>query len=205
MTQTPTTRAARATGTAISRRGTRSARAIALVSLSLVGTAACGSSTHRSFAWFGARAAPPSWTLVRIADGAQLAYPPGWRRAAGDPGTATADLVDAKGRFLGYLNVTPRQGAEQPAGWGAFRVAHNRQEGDREVRELGTATGLRFLDGRGSCVEDSYRTVTNARYIEIACIVRGPASASVIVAAAPPAGWPRMSPVLERAVEGFRA
>lgn len=179
--------------------------ATVLVVLSLAGAAACGGSGQGPFAWLTPRAAPSGWHVVRIPVGSQLAYPPGWRAQRGDRGTATAVLLGPGGRYLGYLNVTPRQGDETLTGWAAFRVAHNREEGDREVTRLASATGLKFLDGRGSCVKDSYATVTGARYVEIACIVQGASSTSVIVATAPPDQWASVSPALERAIEGFRA
>jgi hypothetical protein len=117
----------------------------------------------------------------------------------------TAALVRPDGSFLGYLNVTPRQGPEKLSGWTAFRVAHNADEGDRNVTKLAGATGLRFLDGPGSCVKDSYSTQVGTHYIEIACIVQGARSTSVIVGAAPPGSWAQVSPQLERAIEGFTA
>ena len=62
-------------------------------------------------------------------------------------------------RIAGYLNATPRQGAESLRNWTEFRVAHNGEEGDREVRLLAGATGhLSFRSATGSCVLDSYRT-----------------------------------------------
>jgi hypothetical protein len=69
--------------------------------------------------------------------------------------------------------------------------------------ELAAATGLRFRSGRGSCVRDAYTTTTSAQFIEIACLVRGPRVASVIVGAAPPQTWTRMSPLIERAISAL--
>jgi hypothetical protein len=77
-------------------------------------------------------------------------YPPGWRLISGDKGTATAALSNSNGHISGYLNVTPRQGAERPATWARFRLHHNAEEGDRDVRSEGSAEGVRFLRGRGS-------------------------------------------------------
>lgn len=192
-----------ATGTS-SRRG-RFAGAIAVVALILLGAAACGGSGQGQFGWLKSRPAPSDWSVARIPVGAALAYPPGWHTIRGDAGTATAALLGSGDRFLGYLNVTPRQADEKLTGWASFRTAHNADEGDRNVRRIAAATGLRFLDGRGSCVKDSYSTRTGARYVEIACIVKGPASSSVIVGAAPPGSWKQVSPQLERAIAGFRA
>ena len=141
--------------------------------------------------------------MVRIPNGATVAYPPGWRRVHGDPGTATVALVGSDHRFLGYLNLTPRQGAETLRNWGRFRVEHNAEEGERNGRALAVGTGLRFRTGAGSCVRDSYTTTTGTQYIELACLVVGPRASSVIVGASPPRSWPQLSPLLERAIAGM--
>jgi hypothetical protein len=193
------------TETAISRSGGRSCAPLALAAISLLGAVACGGSGLRPFAWVTPRPVPKGWNVVQIPTGARLAYPPGWAKTHGDPGTATAVLFGAGGRYLGYLNVTPQQGAETLTGWASFRVSHDADEGDRNVVRLANATGLRFAAGSGSCVKDSYTTATGARYIELACIVKGPASTSVIVGATPPGSWTRISPLLERAIAAFRA
>jgi hypothetical protein len=72
-------------------------------------------------------------------------------------------LRDARGGFLAYLNLTPRQGEEQLSTWASFRVDHNREEGDRHVVELAHGSGLRFRDGHGSCVSDGYVTQVGTR------------------------------------------
>jgi len=213
-------------GTATSR------RALAAAAVAL-GCAACGGASHGSsggghasghrssasaghtvtsrqasapagpFAWLHPQAPPSGWRIVRIPTGAELPYPPRWRLVAGDRGTATATLLGTHGEYLGYLNLTPRQGNETLAGWPSFRPAHNADEGDRHVRRLASGTGLRFRTGQGSCVQDGYTTITGARFVEIACLVQGPTGSSVIVAAAPPNRWPSTSPLLERAIDGF--
>jgi hypothetical protein len=132
-----------------------------------------------------------------------MPYPPLWRPATSDRGTATAVLVDGRERYLGYLNVTPRQANETLPNWASFRTDHNMEEGDRNVRRLAAAGGLRFSTGRGSCIRDSYTTKTGARFIELACLVDGARASSVIVGAAPPQLWPKMAPVLERAISSF--
>ena len=109
------------------------------------------------------------------------------------------------GRIVGYLNITPRSGEETLLNWASFRPAHNREEGDRDLVPLASATGLRFRNGLGSCVQDRYTTESGSRYLEIACIVRGPSATTVIVGATPPALWSRFSPALERAVSSFDA
>jgi hypothetical protein len=155
------------------------------------------------FAWLRPAAAPTGWPAARIPAGAVMPYPAGWRRIHGDAGTATAVLRDAENHFLGYLNLTPRQGAEALGTWAAFRTAHNAEEGDRAVTTFAAATGLRFRTGRGSCVRDGYTTSTGHHYIELACLVQGPRAASVIVGAAPPATWAGTAPLIERAISAL--
>jgi len=92
-------------------------------------------------------------------------------------------------RIGGYLNVTPEQGTETLANWSHFRPKHNLGEGDRSVRLNASSTGLRFRTGRGSCVIDTY-TTSKATYREIACLVSGPRSTAVVVAAGVTAGRP---------------
>ena len=111
-------------------------------------------------------------------------------------------MLGPHGAIRGYLNATPRSGSETLGNWSRFRPAHNRAEGDRDVRAEDAATHLRFPAGTGSCVMDRYRTVS-AAYREIACLVRGAHASTVIVAAAQPQDWALLSPVLQRAVASF--
>ena len=175
--------------------------ALSLVGVAVAATVAgCGGSSHgspsgvtpQSFAW-ARESAPASWPRIRIPSGAELVYPPGWHPAHGDSGTATAVRLDASGHFRGYLNLTPRQGNERLASWPSFRVDHERDEGDRSITPMARDTTVHFRAGRGSCVQDRYVTRTGARYVELACLVLGSRTASVIVGAAPPDDWPRMS------------
>src|SRR5436305_9184491 len=170
-TATPTTRAAPAMGTATSRSG----RATAVLALGVgLACAGCGSqartrsagggSSVTAVAWLRATPPPASWPGLRIPSGAQLTYPPSWRRSHGDPGTATVVVRGADGDLLGYLNLTPRQGKETLADWSSFRPDHDRDEGDRSVRVLAAASGLTFPTGHGSCVKDAYTTQTGAHY-----------------------------------------
>jgi hypothetical protein len=112
-------------------------------------------------------------------------------------------LMDARGGFSGYLNITPRQGAESLSNWGSFRVTHNAKEGDRNITGVAVSPRLRFRTGRGRCVRDTYTTNRGTRFVELACLVAGPKAASVIVGAAPPRIWGQMSSRLERAVSAF--
>jgi hypothetical protein len=79
------------------------------------------------------------------------------------------------------------------------------REGDRNVKLIASAHGLRFRGALGSCVQDSYTTATRARFIEIACLVTGAHSTSVIVGAAPPANWNKQRAVIERAISAVVA
>jgi hypothetical protein len=161
-------------------------------------TATTGSSG--TFAALTESASPPAgWHQARTPAGAALDYPPAWHAVRGDRGTLSAALQDASGRFLGYLNLTPRQGAERESNWTVFRAAHNRAEGDRQVRVLASVRGLRFRGGRGACVQDSYTTSVGTRYIELACLIEGGRSA-VVVGAAPPQQWHAQAPVISRAI-----
>jgi hypothetical protein len=188
-----------------------------VAALALTGAAAlaaCGSSESSgpsapanpaAFAWVHPAPVPSGWRTRPLPSGsATLAYPPRWRLTTTDPGTVTA-AVKAVGRIVGYLNITPQSGEETLANWASFRPAHNREEGDHDLVPIASAAGLRFRNGRGSCVKDDYATSSNARYTEIACIVRGPATTTVIVGATPPALWNRFSPAIERAISSFAA
>ncbi len=105
--------------------------------------------------------------------------------------------------YLGYLNLTPRQGDETLTNWTSFRVAHNAQEGDRNLKTLAAAKGLRFRSGHGSCVRDAYTTSTGAKFLELACLVAGSRASWVIVGAAPPPAWARVAPLIKRAISAF--
>lgn len=155
-----------------------------------------------NFAWLRPGPAPAGWPAITIARGAVMPYPPSWKQVHGDRGTATAELFGAD-RVLGYLNITPQQGNETLSDWARFRVQHNAEEGDRGVTALAMATGLRFRSGRGSCVRDSYSGSTGVRYVELACLVAGAKTTTVIVGASPPGAWPQISPVIERAISGL--
>jgi hypothetical protein len=133
-----------------------------------------------------------------------MPYPPSWRPIHGDPGTVSAALRRPDGRFAGYLNLTPQQGKETLANWPSFRVDHNHDEGDRQIRRLAAATNLRFPTGRGSCVKDQYVTQSHTSYIEIACIVSGRRATAVIVGATPPGSWASVGGDISRAILGVR-
>ena len=190
---------------------TRTRATVALVALAaaalvlFVGVGG-GQSGHRHasepFAWLHPAPVPAGWTVARTARGGTLAYPPGWKQIKTDPGTASAALLGPGGRIDGYLNATPKQGKETLANWSRFRPAHNREEGDRDVRLVASGRDLKFRGGRGSCVIDIY-TTSKATYREIACLVTGRTSPAVVVAAAPVELWNRQAATLRRAVSSF--
>jgi hypothetical protein len=193
-------------------RPTRVTAALALVGLMavllIVALAGCGGSGrgHASgpFGWLSPASPPTRWNVARTQGGAMLAYPPGWTPLKTDPGTASMALLGSGGRIDGYLNATPRQGNETLTDWSHFRPQHNHDEGDRGVRLVAATTDGRFRSGRGACVIDTYAT-SKASYREIACLVSGPSSSAVVVAAAPTALWGQLAAKLHRAVSSFVA
>jgi hypothetical protein len=171
-----------------------------------VALAGCGGSARAfgPFAWLKPAPPPSGWNVARTQAGAMLAYPPGWTPIKTDRGTASVALLGGGGRIDGYLNATPRQGTETLADWSRFRPQHNQGEGDRGVRLVAATTNGRFRSGRGACVIDTY-TTSKASYREIACLVSGPGSGAVVVAAAPTSLWDRQAATLQRAVSSFVA
>jgi hypothetical protein len=158
-----------------------------------------------AFTWLGPTPAPGRWVSATIASGdATLLHPPNWKPIPGDRGTVTASLRDGGGRYLGYLNVTPRQGAERLGGWAAFRTKRNAAEGDTRLREVAAAENLSFDRAVGSCVIDDYRSRVGAHlYREVACIVAGSRSTVVFVGAALVRDWAVLGPVVERAASSL--
>jgi hypothetical protein len=147
---------------------------------------------------------PAGWGRLRVPSGAVLPYPAGWRRLDGDPGSATAALLNADGTIRDYLNVTPADRDETVGGWARFRLRHNRSEGDRDVRLITTETAAVLGHRRRACVIDDYAT-TRSRYRELACVVV-PADgrrATVLVAAAQPKAWAREQPAFDLAFNHF--
>jgi len=158
-----------------------------------------------SFAWLRPAAGPAGWLTAQLPSrNASIAYPPSWRTFQTDPGTISVAPA-AGGPLVGYLNLTPRQGGETAANFSGFRLAHNREEGDRAVRRLASSVGLRFQGGHGSCVADAYLSRVKANpYREVACFVQGSRASTVVVGAAPPAQWPRQGPIIERAISSVQ-
>jgi hypothetical protein len=173
------------------------------------GTAAGGSASVSrqapAFRWLHPGPPPLGWKLARLPSGAAtFAYPRTWRPIRTDPGTASVALLGHGHSIRGYLNATPRQGAETLANWPSFRIQHLREEDNStDVRLIASVHGLGFRSGRGSCVIDSYRT-SRTRYREIACLVAGRRTSSVVVGAAPSKTWARQAKTIERAIGSLR-
>ena len=175
--------------------------AVLVIALVIAG----GASRRRAsdpFAWLRPAEPPGGWRVARTPDGATIAYPPAWTPINTDAGTVSVALRGRGGTIDDYLNVTPRQGAETLANWSRFRPEKNRAEGSRDVQLLAATNHARFRSADGACVLDAY-TTSITRYEEIACLVAGPKSSDVVVAAAPIRLWSSRSPVLERAVADF--
>jgi hypothetical protein len=210
----PTTTAARTTATAASEPMTTTPVKVSLVggvaavaALLIVGVSSGGGHSRQRpasapFAWLHPATPPAGWKVAAIPSGATLAYPPGWQPVKTDAGTASVALLGSGDRFDGFLNATPKSGTETAANWSHFRPDHNRGEGNRDVHLLASAENLTFRSGRGSCVIDVY-TTSKTTFREIACLVSGPDSAAVVVAAAPNAGWEHQAHTLEQAISSF--
>lgn len=135
-----------------------------------------------------------------------LSIPPDAAPAESDPGSLSATATSSTGDLRIYLNATPRQGSESLDNWIAFRLDHLADENSSPPTKIADRNGMAFLGGTGSCVEDSYVThVGNNRYREIACLVAGNKGSSVLIVAASADSWPLYGPVLERAVDAYRA
>ncbi len=167
-----------------------------------LGLAGCGGSTP--FAWLTTGPAPRSWSPPAVIAGGSLARPPGWQAERGDPGSVSFVAPGRDGSLAGYLNATPRSGAERLSDWTRFRLAHNAEEGDRDVRLLSGKDGIHIGAARASCVIDQYRTRLSP-YRELACLIADARGSTVVLGAAPPARWPAQLPVIERAIAGFLA
>jgi hypothetical protein len=171
------------------------------------GAADAGASVNArapGFRWLHPQPPPSGWKLARLPSGAAtFAYPRTWRPIRTDPGTASVALLGHGRSIRGYLNLTPRQGAETLANWPSFRVEHLGDEGSTDVRLIASAHGLSFRSGHGTCVIDSYRT-SRARYREIACLVAGTRTSSVVVGAAPSKTWAQQAETIERAISTLR-
>ena len=169
------------------------------------GARSAGKSQPSAFSWLRPASAPQGWLrTTTAASEATLSYPRTWTPIPGDKGTVSVALRSDKGLYVGYLNVTPRQGGEQPHGFAAFRLNRNREEGDLHVTQVAAAEGLRFRNARGSCVIDDYLSrVGSHPYREIACIVTGRRDTDVFIAAALQGNWQEVGNILEPAASSL--
>ncbi len=189
------------------RRGRLVLAAIAAIAIAITAVAFTGPGRppRVGFPRLNPAAAPVSWRHLTLPNQtAVLSYPPGLQPVAGDKDAASAARLSPAGAFQLYLNATPRQGSENLAHWAAFRLHLLRSDDAASARQLASAQGIKFRGGTGSCVIDRYITrIGGHHFQEIACLVRGHTSASVIVAAAPAATWTQARPLLLRAVAAY--
>jgi hypothetical protein len=178
--------------------------ALAAIAITVIVFAVPGRSPSGAFPVLHPAAAPASWPHLRLPDGtAVLSYPPSLRPIAGDTDAVSAARL-GPGGFQLYLNATPRQGAERLQDWAAFRLRLLRSDDAVSAREISAAQGVTFRGGTGSCLIDGYVTrIGGHHYDEIACLVQGRTSASVIIAAAPAAEWTQARPLLLQAVAAY--
>jgi hypothetical protein len=194
--------------TRITRRGWQALAAVAamsIITITVVAFALPGPSRGGEFPLLHPAAAPASWRHVTLPGGtAVLSYPPSLRPLAGDKVAVSAARRSPGGAFQLYLNATPRQGTETLRNWAAFRLKLLRADDAASAHQDAAAHGVQFRGGTGSCVIDDYHTRIGAHhYQEIACLVQGHTSASVIVAAAPAATWAQARPLLFQAVGAY--
>ena len=191
------------------RRGRYAAAALAVVAATaaiFVALAQPDRPARRTFPPLHPVAAPAGWTRAALPNGtAVLSYPPALHLVAGDKGTISAAQLGPGGAFQLYLNATPRQGAETLAHWAAFRLRFLRDDSAASAHLDGAAQRVRFRGGTGSCVIDDYTTRIGAHHFqEIACLVQGRHTGSVIVAAAPAATWVQARSLLLRTVAAYQ-
>jgi hypothetical protein len=178
---------------------------VAAVAVAAATFALLGGSPGRAFPPLVPAAAPAGWHHLTLPNGtAVLSYPPSLRPIAGDTDAVSAARLGPGGGFQLYLNATPRQGAERVQDWAAFRLRLLRSDDAVSAREISAAQGVTFRGGTGSCLIDGYVTrIGGHHYDEIACLVQGRTSASVVIAAAPAAQWAQARPLLLRAVAAY--
>ena len=210
-TRTPTTTAGRAMATATSSRAPgdgawRSRPAIAIAGGAPVARSPCpGARRGRRSPRSAAAAAPARWAHVTLPNGtAVLSYPPSLRPLAGDKVAVSA----ARRQPSRHVPALPQRHAparhREPAALGRVPAA------PAAVRRRGVGPRGRRRPGRQ--VPRRHRVLRHRRYVtqigahhyeEIACLVQGRTSASVIVAAAPAAQWAQARPLLFRAVAAY--
>ncbi len=163
------------------------------------------SATLGSFGWLASTRPPATWARLTVPSGlGTLPSPPGFRTVGGDPGTLSVALRNSGGTYLGYLNVTPRQGSETLQDWVAFRLTHLRDDDAVSVHEDAMVQSFRTVAAMRSCVIDDYvTTVDHHQFHEVACYVMRGAVGSVVVAATPSGDPAHVWTQLERAVAAY--
>ena len=163
------------------------------------------SATLGSFAWLKSTTPPATWPRLAVASGlGTLSSPPGFRTVPGDPGTLSVALRNSAGTYLGYLNVTPRQGPETLQDWAALRLNHLRGDAAISVHKDDMVQSVRTAAARRSCVIDDYvTTVGHHHFHEVACYVLRGSVGSVVVAATPSGDPAHVWSQLERAVAAY--
>ena len=123
------------------------------------------------------------------------------------PGAAASRLSAARlgGRRVPALPQRhPRHGAERLQNWAAFRLRLLRSDDAVSAHQISAAQEVKFRGGTGSCLIDgNVIRIGGHHYDEIACLVQGQTSASVIIAAAPAAEWTQAPPLLLQAVAAY--
>jgi hypothetical protein len=168
-------------------------------------SAFASSATLASFGWLASSTPPPTWARLTVPSGlGTLHSPPGFRTVHGDPGTLSVALRNSAGIYLGYLNVTPRQGPETLQDWAAFRLTHLRGDHAVSVHEDAIVQSVRTAAAMRSCIIDDYvTTVGHHEFHEVGCYVMRGSVDSVIVAATPSGDPAHVWTQLERAVAAY--
>ena len=163
------------------------------------------SATLGSFGWLASSTPPATWARLTVPSGlGTLSSPPGFRTVDGDPGTLSVALVNSAGTYLGYINVTPRQGPETLQDWAAFRLTHLNGDDAVSVHEDAMVQSVRTAAAVRSCVIDDYvTTVGHHEYHEVACYITSATISSVVVAATPSGDPAHVWTQLERAVAAY--
>jgi hypothetical protein len=163
------------------------------------------SGSVNSFGWLASTTPPATWARLTVPSGVgTLSSPPGFRVVDGDPGTLSLALRNSAGTYLGYLNVTPRQGPETLRDWAAFRLTHLRGDDAVAVHEDAMVQSVRTEAVVRSCVIDDYvTTLGHHQFHEVACYVMSGSVGSVAVAATPSGDPAKVWNQLERAVAAY--
>jgi hypothetical protein len=164
-----------------------------------------GSATPGSFGWLASTTPPATWARLTIPSGlGTLSSPPGFRTVNGDPDTLSEALRNSSGTYLGYLNVTPRQGSETLQDWAALRLSHLRSDDAVSVHEDAKVQSVRTAAAVRSCVIDDYTTtVGHHQFHEVACYVMRGSAGSVVVGATPSGDPAHVWTQLEHAVAAY--